>query len=210
MGKAITALTIAKGDGFVKAGSRSAPTTPVLAGVIEISKPYAVAGRPRYGETLTIQPGVYSPPDAAFYYTWLRDGVAIGGDAYTAAYVLGAEDVGHEISAEVRLAKGNYLERVETLTAGLVRTRPVVEATAKGKPGKAVVTVSITAPGAEPPPGEVVVKVAGRKVTARVKEGRARVVVTGLAAGKHAVVVRFLGTQVVEPGSDTTNAWVKR
>jgi hypothetical protein len=42
-----------------------------------------------------------------------------------------------------------------------------------------------------------------------VRDGRARVVVTGLAAGKHRVLVRFLGTQVVEPGRDAATAWVK-
>ena len=72
----------------------------------------------------------------------------IGGDAYAATYVLSDADVGHRISAQVRLAKGNYLERLETLPVGLVRTTPVVEATAKGKLGKAVVNVRITAPGA--------------------------------------------------------------
>ncbi len=95
VGKAITALTIAKGDGFVKAGSRSVPTGPVLAGTIEVTQPYAVAGRARHGQTLTIKPGTYTPPDAAFYYTWLRDGAPIGGDAYAAAYTLSDADVGH-------------------------------------------------------------------------------------------------------------------
>ncbi len=200
VGKVVTALTIARGDGFVKTGSQSAPAGPVLAGAIEITRPYAVAGRSRIGETLTIQPGAYTPPDAAFYYTWLRDGVPIGGNAYAAAYLLSAADVGHEISAQVRLAKGNYLERVEIVPVGLVRTTPVVEATAKGRSGKAVINVRVTAPGAEPPPGDLVVKVGGQKVTARVKNGHARVVVSGLTAGKHEVLVRFLGTQVVEPG----------
>ncbi len=210
VGKAVTALTIARGDGFVKVGSRSDPAGPVLAGAIEITQPYAVTGRPRIGETLTIRPGVFTPADAAYSYTWLRDGAVAAGPADAATYVLTAADVGHQISAQVRLTKDNYLERVEVVPVGLVRTVPLVAATAKGRLGKAVIKVRVTAPGVERLPGTVVVKVAGQKTTSRVKNGLARVVVSGLAAGKHQVVVRFLGTQVVEQGSATTSAWVKR
>jgi surface antigen len=207
VGKTVTALTIARGAGFVKTGSHSPPAGPVLAGAIDVTTPYAVTGRPRSGETLAIRPGTYTPPDSAFSYTWLRDGAPTG--ASEATYQLTPADVGHEVSAQVRLSKSNYLERTEVVPAGLVRTTPVVEARAKGKPGKAVITIQVSAPGVSPPPGEVVVKIAGRKVTAPVRDGRARVVVTGLAGGKHQVLVRFLGTRVVEPGRDAATAWVK-
>jgi surface antigen len=207
VGKTVTALTIARGEGFAKTGSHSTPAGPVLAGAIEVTTPYAVTGRRRLGDTLTIRPGAFTPPDAAFYYQWLRDGTPL--EATAGTYQPTPADVGHELSVQVRLAKATYLERVEVVPVGLVRTTPVVETVTKGGPGKAVVKVTVTAPGAAPPPGEAVVKVAGRKVTAPVRDGRARVVVTGLAAGRHEVLVRFLGSQVVEPGSDTATAWVK-
>lgn len=208
VGRKVTALTIARGDGFLKAGSYSPPAGPVLAGSIEITRPYAVSGRSRVGETLAIQPGEFTPPDSAFYYTWLRDGAPFGAHAPT--YQLTAADVGHEISAQVRLAKGSYLEKVQVVPVGLVRTAPTVTAKAKGRPHKAVVKVSVSAPGVSGPSGEVIVKVGGRKVVAPVRDGWARVVVPGLKAGKQPVVVRFRRTEVVEAGRATTNVWVKR
>jgi surface antigen len=208
VGKTVTALSIARGGGFVKTGSHSAPAGPVLAGAIEVSKAYAVAGRPRIGETLAIQPGTFTPPDSAFYYTWLRDGAPFG--AYAPTYRLTAADVGHDLSAQIRLAKGNYLERIEVVPVGLVRTPASVRVKAAGKKGKAVVSVLVSAVGASRPPGEVTVKIGTVKVTARLKEGRARVVLPGLEPGRRLVTVRFTGTTVVEAGSGTDTVQVKR
>jgi surface antigen len=208
VGKTVTALSIAKADGFVRAGSPSAPAGPVLAGAIEVATPYAVTGRPRFGETLTIRPGTYTPPDSAFYYAWLRDGAQIG--AYAGTYQLTAADVGREISAVVRLVKSNYLERVERVPVGLVRTTPTVAVKAAGKQRKAIVSVLVAAPGAARPPGEVVVTIGEAKVTVKLKEGRARVVVPDLEPGKRLVKVLFTGTTVVEKGRGSDTVQIQR
>jgi surface antigen len=208
VGKTVTALTIARAEGFVKAGSYSPPAGPVLAGAIEITRPYAVAGRARIGETLTIQPGEFTPPDSAFYYTWLRDGVPLGATAPT--YQLTAADVGHQISAQVRLAKGNYLGKVQVVPVGLVRTTPTVTVKAAGRVRKAVVSVRVSAPGAGRPPGEVIIRIGKVKTTARLKDGRVRVVVPNLEPGKRLVTVRFTGTTVVEPGRGSDTVQIKR
>jgi len=196
VGKTVTALTIARAEGFLKSTSHSPPAGPVLAGSIEITEPYAVTGRPRIGETLTIQPGAFTPPDSAFYYTWLRDGEPFGARAPT--YQLTAADVGHQLSAQIRLAKATYLERIEEVPVGLVRTPSTVKVKAAGKRGKAVVNVLVAARGAERPPGEVVVRIGRVKVTAPLREGRARVVVRELSPGRRLVKVLFTGTTVVE------------
>lgn len=209
VGTTITVLTIARGQGFAALGSHSPPAGPVLAGAIEVTRPYAVTGRPRVGETLTVVPGDYTPADSAFYYTWLRDGVPFGAHAPT--YQLTAADAGHQLSLEVRLAKASHLERIETVrVADVVRTTPSVTAKTRGRSHKAVVKVRVTAPGVPRPPGEVVVRVGGRKLTGVVRDGRARVVVKGLRAGKQRVKVRFTGTDVVERGVVTGKVWVKR
>ena len=207
VGKTVTALTIARADGFVKTGSHSPPAGPVLAGAIEVTTPYAVTGRPRTGETLTIQPGTFTPPDAAFYYTWLRDGAPFG--AFAGSYQLTAADVGHEVTAQIRLAKPTFLERVEVLPVGLVRTTSTVAVKAAGKQRAAVVSVLVTAAGAAHPPGEVIIKIGKVKVTARVKEGKARVVVPNLEPGKRLVKVLFTGTTVVEPGRGSDTVQIK-
>jgi surface antigen len=208
VGKTVTALTIARSEGFLKAGSASPPAGPVLAGAIEVTTPYAVTGRPRIDEILTIQPGTYTPPDAAFYYTWLRDGAPFG--AFAPTYQPTAADVGHELAVQVRLAKATYLERTEVVPVGLIRTPSTVTVKAAGKRGKAVVNILVTAVGASRPPGEVVVKIGKVMVTARVKEGRARVVVPDLDPGRRLVKVHFTGTTVVEAGRGSDTVQIKQ
>ena len=210
VGRTVTALTIARGDGFVKTGSYSPPAGPVLAGAIEVTTPYSVVGRPRIGETLTIQPGTFTPPDAAFYYTWLRDGVPIGGLAYAATYQLTAADVGHDVSVQVRHAKATFLERLEVLPVGLVRTPSTVTVKAAGKQQSAVVSVLVTALGAAHPPGEVTIKIGKVKVTVRVKQGKARVAIPNLEPGKRLVKVLFSGTTVVEAGRGSDTVQIRK
>ncbi|MDQ4051434.1 MAG: CHAP domain-containing protein [Actinomycetota bacterium] len=208
VGRTVTALTIARAEGFVKSTSHSPPAGPVLAGAIEVTEPYAVTGRARIGETLTIRPGTVTPPDSAFYYTWLRDGEPFG--AYAATHQLTAADVGHRLSAQVRLAKAHYLERIEVVPVGLVRTPSTVNVKAAGKRGKAVVNILVSAQGAGRPPGEVVVRIGNVKVTAPLKEGRARVVVRDLEPGRRLVKVLFTGTTVVEKGRGTDVVQIKK
>ncbi len=43
--------------------------------------PPTVAGTPQLEQTLTAQPGTWTPPDVTFSYQWLRNGVAVGGDS---------------------------------------------------------------------------------------------------------------------------------
>lgn len=209
VGKRITVLTIARRAGYVKATAHSPAVGPVLAGAIEVTRPYSVAGRPRFGETLTIRPGVVTPPDATASYTWLRDGTPIPG-ATLDAYRLTAADVGHDLSAQVRLTKPNYLERVETVRVGLVRAPATVRVRAAGRVRAAVVDVRVWAPGGYHPSGEIVVKVGDRKVRAHLKDGRATLEVRNVEPGRRTVLVRFTGSQVVMPGSATDRIQVKR
>lgn len=93
---------------------------------------------------------------------------------------------------------------------GLIRTPSTVNVKAAGKRGKAVVNILVTAVGATRPPGEVVVKIGKVKVTARVKEGRARVVVPDLEPGRRLVKVHFTGTTVVEAGRGSDTVQIKK
>jgi len=134
--------------------------------------------------------------------------VPLGATAPT--YQLTAADVGHQISAQVRLAKGNYLGKVQVVPVGLVRTTPTVTVKAAGRVRKAVVSVRVSAPGAGRPPGEVIIRIGKVKTTARLKDGRVRVVVPNLEPGKRLVTVRFTGTTVVEPGRGSDTVQIKR
>lgn len=48
--------------------------------VVNVSPP-TVAGTAQLEQTLTAQPGTWTPSDVTFSYQWLRDGVPVGGDS---------------------------------------------------------------------------------------------------------------------------------
>ena len=59
--------------------------------------------------------------------------------------------------------------------------------------------IRVKAPGASRPDGAMTVSVGGRTVEVQLVDGTARVVVRGLRPGTKPVVVRFAGTDVVQP-----------
>lgn len=198
--KRITARVSVKSDGYAKATSDAAATAPVLAGTIAEVTPYAVVGTPAYGQVLTVRPGTVDPADAAVRYTWLRDGVPVPG-ATGASYPLGAADVGSAISLRLDFARRSYRSLTRTIAVpGVVTTRPVLKVTAKGKKGRAVVNVRISAPGIDDFTGQATVLVGSQAIEARLVDGRVRVVVDGLSSGRKTVRVRYAGTNAIKPG----------
>jgi hypothetical protein len=75
--------------------------------------PHVVAGTPtitgtaRVGQTLTANPGTWSPASAKLEYQWLRDGAAISG-ATAKTYKLIAADQGKRVSVKVTGTKAGY------------------------------------------------------------------------------------------------------
>ena len=68
--------------------------------------------------------------------------------------------------------------------------------------------IRVKAPGAPRPDGAMTVSVGGRTVEVQVVGGRARVVVRGLRPGTKPVVVRYAGTDVVQPAVARTSVTV--
>lgn len=197
--KKITARVWVKADGYAKATAISAATTPVLAGTIAEVTPYAVVGSPAFGQVLTVRPGTVDPADATVRYTWLRDGVPVPG-ATGATYPVGPHDVGSVMSLRLDVTRRTYRSLTRTIEVpGVVTTRPVLTVTPKGKKGRAIVNVRMSAPGIASFTGTVIVLVGARSVEARVVAGRVRVVIEGLSSGRKTVRVRYAGTNVVRP-----------
>jgi surface antigen len=210
VGKTITAVAVARRTGYVRATSPSAPVGPVLVGAVEMTEPYDVSGRPRVGETVSITPGAFTPPDATVSYAWLRDGVAIPGATAT-SYVLQPGDAGRQVAARVSLTKPRYLPRVEVLPVGaMVRSVPTIKLRTAGKSRRAVVTVKVRGLGDNQPSGALKVKVGNRRVKTQLKQGRAQVVVRKLTPGRRRVTAIFGGSRVIEQGRKTAVVWVKR
>lgn len=208
VGKRITAVAVVRRSGYAKAAASSDAAGPVLAGTIELTKRYAVRGRTRVGDQLSLLPGSYTPAGAVARYAWLRDGAVVPGASAT-TYTLTRRDTGSRITALVTLSQRHYLDRVQTLRAGRATAKPTVHVTAAGKPGAAVVGIRVTAPGARPR-GGVTVSVGQRKVVVPLDGGRARVKLSGLASGRHVVRVAYAGHGAVERGRAATRVFVKR
>lgn len=210
VGKSVQATTAARREGYKNAPVRSAPAGPVVVGDIQLDQEYGVSGSARVGEELSLAPGAYRPTDATVAYQWLRDGVPIEGETGTTYGITGA-DLGARLRAQVTLTRRNYATRTLRVgPAGIVTTRSAAEVSAVGRPGRAVIRVRVTAPGLATVDGTVVVTVAKETRTVRLVDGRARVVVDGLASGGRTVWVRYEGTPTIEASRAKTTVRVER
>ncbi len=206
----ISAAIVLRREAYHPLRLETGTTRAVAPGHIDVSDPFTLTGRTRYGRLLTVLPGTVTPSDATAHYTWLRDGSPIAG-ARGASYRLGAADVGHEVSVRVELRREGYRDEVVDLpAAGTVTTRPRLELTATGGVRRAVVLLDVTAPGVDHPRGQVVVRVAGREIDAVVEDGRLRLVVRGLEPGGYRVRVAYLGTKRIEAASAADRVRVRR
>ena len=198
LGKRISAVSVARRDGYLKAVSKSTPVGPVVVGEIVVGEQFRAAGEARVGSRMSITPGTFTPKDATVSYAWLRDGVPIPG-AIAPTYDVLPADAGARIAGVVTLRKPNYTTRVLTFPIGdWVTTKPALRVTTKARRGAAVVSVRIVAPGVSEPGGQVRVRIGNKKETVNASHGRAWFWIEGLRAKKHKVYVDYAGTGVVE------------
>ncbi len=209
-GRKISAAVVVRREAYRPLGLHTAQTRGVAPGRMEITQPFTLTGRTRYGRLLTVEPGTVSPADATARYTWLRDGATIAG-ARDATYRLGAADVGHQVSVRVELRREGYRDAVVALpAAGTVTTRPRLTLEAAGGARRAVVKLQVAAPGVAHPGGRVVVRVAGQEIEGVVEDGRLRLVVRGIDPGRYRVRVSYLGTSRIEAASASDPVRVRR
>lgn len=197
-GKTIKVVAVARKAGYNDA---TAPATtkagPVLAGKITVTKPVTVTGTRRVGYQVLAVPGAYDPVSVATSYQWLRNGVPIPG-ATGIRYVQTAADVGRVLTVRTTLSKARYISAT-TVDAGTQRTQsvPTVAVTPIGIKRAAVVSLRVTAPGANPVVGWVDVTVGRHTKTVPLgANGIARVTIDDLAAGSRPVKVYFRGSSV--------------
>ncbi|HEX6151479.1 CHAP domain-containing protein [Nocardioides sp.] len=204
-GREISAVVVLRRDAYRNLRLGTEKTAAVAPGRMEITEPFTLTGRTRYGRLLTVAPGAVTPADATVRYTWLRDGSPITGADGT-SYRLGAADVGHEVSVRLVLRRDGYRGASVVLPAtGTVTTRPKLNVEALGGVRRAIVKLRVTAPGVEHPAGRVTVTVAGQEITGTVNDGRLRLVVRGIEPGRYRVRVSYLGTKNIEPASLVTD-----
>jgi hypothetical protein len=114
IGKTIKVKVTGKLDGFKTASKTSKASKKVAALKFSAAPVPLVAGVAEIGETLTADPGVWTPaPDSPLSYQWYRSGKAIKG-ATGDSYLLFKADKGKTIKVKVTAKKVGYANTSKT------------------------------------------------------------------------------------------------
>ncbi len=197
-GKTLSVQVTATRDGYTDASVVSAATSPVAPGSFTRSSTPAVSGTPRLGETLTVDPGSFTPTDAEVSIRWLRAGVPVEGAAGS-TYRLTAADLGSRMVARVRLTKPGYTSlRTRSAPTRRVKTVPVMRVATEPGTGLLGITASLTAEGVQPVTGTVRIR-SGRQPLAELtlRRGTAATTLRGLPKGQRTFRIRYLGSRTV-------------
>lgn len=209
IGKVVTAEVTSRATGYRDAVAVTPATDPVLAGTIELARPYGIVGEARRGQVLSVDPGVVEPADAAASYTWLRDGEPTGvtGERYR----LRPADVGRRISLRVDLSRTHYRSlSVTTKATRKVATDARIRLRAAGGPERVVARIRVVAPGVPAPRGPIELRVGSTTQTLRYAGRPLRVVVPDVRPGTRRVAVRWAGTALTSAATATTSVEVAR
>jgi hypothetical protein len=114
-GKVITVKVTGAKPGFVTAAVRSSAPTAVADGTFTTAMPM-LSGVPQIGQTLTVDPGTWTPSVTAVSYQWYRSGVAIDG-ATGSSYTVVAADVWKTISVNVTGSRPGYTTATTSVSA---------------------------------------------------------------------------------------------
>jgi hypothetical protein len=122
LGAQLTVYVRGEATGYIGADA-SALSAQVQAGALNAPDP-TIAGSFAEGETLTANPGSWSPGGVTLSYQWLRNGTAISG-ATDATYVVTTDDAGAEISVRVTGELTGYTTESKTSEATAVEGPPM-------------------------------------------------------------------------------------
>lgn len=203
----ISARVTASASGYRKSNSTAPETTPVLAKPVAIVSPSRVKGTPEVGSRLVAKAGTVKPVDATATYAWLRDGQPIA-KATNPTYTVRRADLGSALSLQVTLTRRHFRDTTESVAVAPITTVPEVKVRADVTRKRVALDIRVKAPGASRPDGAMTVTVGGRTVEVQLVSGTARVVVRDLRPGTKPVVVRYAGTDVVQPAVARTSVTV--
>ena len=130
----LTVTATATKVGYRPSSAVSAPVIPAHA-IFTTAGAATVSGSAIVGQTLTAQPGTWSPTPASFYYYWQYGPCSTGGPALQqgaglSTYVIQPGDAGKTICATVTASAPNYADRtVTTASSATVSLAPLATAT---------------------------------------------------------------------------------
>lgn len=199
VGRTIDARVTADRVGYSPVTVSAAPTAPVAPGTFTVVTAPRLQGVPRLGESLTVDPGAFTPADPGVQVAiqWLRDGEPVA-DATGTTYQITNLDLGARLSARVTLSRAGYTSTtLETPRSARVKTDPRIRLEVESGPHRIRVRVSVTAAGVAEVAGPVVVRLAGVSRELTLRHGAATVTFKDLAPGWRTMTVRYAGSDTV-------------
>ena len=210
VGTRISATVTATRAGYEPVTVNAAPTEPVAPGTFTVSTLPTIHGNVTFGETLTVDPGVFSPGDATVAVQWLRNGAPIAA-ATTSSYQIQNVDLGSRISVRVTLTRSGYLtQAADSASTVPVKSDPFVRVKVLRLHHRVRLMVAVRAPGVDVPSGPVSVRLAGVERETTLRNGVARLVLRGLDPGPHRLTVRYGGSDSVHAQVLTRDVHVRR
>ncbi len=103
--------------------------------IVNVAPP-SVSGVTQYRQTLTANPGQWTPAGLTYTYQWLRDGAPISG-ASAASYGLQLDDLDHRISVRVVASDGTSLVAADSVETSAIAKANLVNQRAPEVAGKA-------------------------------------------------------------------------
>ena len=195
VGRAISATVTASQRGYDEVSVVSEPTARVAPGFFTITTQPSINGRAKLGRTLTVDPGVFHPHDAAVEVQWLRDGEPVAtGDSYRVSEY----DLGSSVSVQVTLSRAGYISTTaETRRTPVVKSDPTMRIRTQRGVHRVRVMVTVRAPGVSEVTGQVLVRVAGVTKEVDLRGGTAAVTLKGLRSGERTMTIRYGGSDTV-------------
>jgi hypothetical protein len=186
LGNTLTVTVTGKKAGYTDASLTSAPTSAVAAalGQFTAGTP-TISGTPTSGQTLTVDPGSWTPTPDSYSYQWKRAGVVIP-SATASTYKLTTSDTAKAITV--------------TVTATKAGVAPLSATSAAVTIGKALTKSPTPKISGTPTVGSTLTATAGTwspsKVTLKYQWNRNGTAIPAATASKYALVAADAGTSV--------------
>lgn len=167
---------------------------------IELVSEPSLRGQLVTDRTLQVITG-QTDPAAQVRYQWLRGSAVITG-ATAASFQTSTADVGSVLTVVITYSANGYESTKRTLTAaGPIRAVPSIVVEAVSSRRGVLVTVNVTAPGAQAPAtGTVIVDLPKRQRSAVMADGQVRVLFRKPLLRPRPVLVRYAGNDEILSG----------
>jgi surface antigen len=200
VGKNLTVRVTARKVGYDAVRTTALASAPVAPGTFSVVREPLVTGTALPGETLSLDPGSYSPAEGAeVAVRWLREGVPVDGASGT-TYLLTNADLGARVTAQVSLTRPGYTPLdARSVSTARVRSLPLLHVDVVRGTRRVRVAVTVTAPGVDPVIGALRVTRGRTLVDERpLRGGATTVLLPELRPGLHTITIRYLGSSTVQ------------